>query len=723
MTDPLTTAGCLPPSARSPLPTARRKFILIDHSITDTGGHHLEYAVRVLQSAERQGYEPVLATNRKLRGGEQLPWRVLPVYRYGFWFQTAPPRIVAVAQRARQAMQRRAFLRDCRWHFSTWGILWSHRHAPREVLGEAPTARQMVAAAAVVATVIYPVMVARSLGRLLAAALPIGGYLRSVRRAALDVLTTITWPVRAGIKRWPAISRRAFAWRKQAAFAADTLRLFRSVKLAEGDVVFIPTLAEPEMLGLLKLFEREPLSAAATWHLLFRRDIYVGRDPDYPNQDERQRPLRSSFQRFLAGLSGQRVHFYTDTERLTDQYNRLGVATFHTAPIPVAADYRPACLEDVVPTPSRRTVGWAPPTNTNDHGGQCPPYDALAHVVYLGDARTEKGYRYLPHLVADLAVDGPPARFTFQSNFNVPGGEPAPAVARAQLAAFPEDQVRLVTLPMSGDEYRRLLLDADVVLIPYDRDNYYARSSGVFAEALVAGKPVVVPAGTWMATELAPAIAAWHRTVREQCRVVASFGRGRVRWRTRENSRLRTVPDAPLPVYGQSPSYCCLAAPAGATHLLVTFRLSSSGGGHGIFPGIVVQQFDRGRHCLKRDVAIVSGADECSALVQVTSGARRLRVEISNAFSPLPLAVSEPRIDFLGAADALPLSAVGVIYAEPVELARQVREMLLHGEHYHATALAFSHGWADYHSAERLVAQLAAHDAAPGGMTAKRLAA
>ena len=41
-----------------------------------------------------------------------------------------------------------------------------------------------------------------------------------------------------------------------------------------------------------------------------------------------------------------------------------------------------------------------------------------------------------------------------------------------------------------------------VVIVPYQRLYYYAQTSGILAEALGAGIPVVVPEGTWMAAEI-----------------------------------------------------------------------------------------------------------------------------------------------------------------------------------------------------------------------------
>ena len=88
-------------------------------------------------------------------------------------------------------------------------------------------------------------------------------------------------------------------------------------------------------MGVLDYFQYNAGSTKATWHLVFRRNIYIGREPDYAAQEEAQRQRRNTFRRFQQGLCGQKVLFYTDTEQLTHQYERLGAGSFHTLPIPV----------------------------------------------------------------------------------------------------------------------------------------------------------------------------------------------------------------------------------------------------------------------------------------------------------------------------------------------------------------------------------------------------
>lgn len=62
------------------------RFVLIEHSLESVGTHCYENAVRVLNAAQRAGFEPILATNRAFAPQQLWParWRVFPLFRYRF---------------------------------------------------------------------------------------------------------------------------------------------------------------------------------------------------------------------------------------------------------------------------------------------------------------------------------------------------------------------------------------------------------------------------------------------------------------------------------------------------------------------------------------------------------------------------------------------------------------------------------------------------------------
>lgn len=97
------------------------------------------------------------------------------------------------------------------------------------------------------------------------------------------------------------------------------------------------------------------------------------------------------------------------------------------------------------------------------------------HFVMLGGRRDEKGVQEAIAAAEEVLASrwGKRCRFTIQDGY------------------------------LSSEAYGALLASADVVLLPYHRDVYEARSSGVFIEAVCAGKIVIVTQDTWMSDMLA----------------------------------------------------------------------------------------------------------------------------------------------------------------------------------------------------------------------------
>lgn len=173
------------------------------------------------------------------------------------------------------------------------------------------------------------------------------------------------------------------------------------------------------------------------------------------------------------------IHLYADTEPLARAYAALTEgARVDVVPIP-------HCLPDV---PERAAA------------------EGPAQLVYLGNARSEKGFQHLPDMVAynrEVLFATGKARLIAQSNspMGLDAGLMAPVLRR--LRAMP-DHVDLIDRPLSVAEFQDLLFSADLVLLPYDATAYRKRSSGILIQAAVAGKPVVVPEDSWLADEAVP---------------------------------------------------------------------------------------------------------------------------------------------------------------------------------------------------------------------------
>ena len=73
----------------------------------------------------------------------------------------------------------------------------------------------------------------------------------------------------------------------------------------------------------------------------------------------------------------------------------------------------------------------------------------------------------------------------------------------AELERYGAEYVELIGRDgfLAPNEYDDLLANSDIVLCAYVAEEYSARISGMLAEAIIAGKPTVVQAGSWLARQ------------------------------------------------------------------------------------------------------------------------------------------------------------------------------------------------------------------------------
>jgi hypothetical protein len=250
-------------------------------------------------------------------------------------------------------------------------------------------------------------------------------------------------------------------------FVRDTRDAIARLGVGQGDLIFLPSLSPNELIALERFLRTSARTGSAQWHVVLRRDVPAGRT--WPL-------VRHAVRRLVEVRCPARVHFWTDSDALSSAYERATGCRFGTLPIPHA------CQADA------RRQG----------GGAC-------QVVYLGDARSEKGFHHLPRIVRELTSDdGRRGRFTFrfQSYTSMPVAESQVVAARIELEKLAPRGVVLIDVALVPTAYRRLLAESHVTLLPYEPAAYASRSSGVFADSLAAGVRVVVPEGTWMARQL-----------------------------------------------------------------------------------------------------------------------------------------------------------------------------------------------------------------------------
>jgi hypothetical protein len=657
----------------------KQRFILIDQSIQHLGGHHYEYAVRVLEAAERAGLEPILVTNRQVSVGAHTRFRVVPAYLYAFWDH---PRRFSLVRRLAALFRVRANALDrfkFRLLFSPVGIAYIERERLLDWLRRRSFSHDVSSFSRIaILSVAGVIKLLQTILGTLKLLMPFQSYFSRVFSVLGRIPRSMVSLGSQLRSRLGAPEFMGMSARKVRQFRKDTLRLMSLIGAHPGDCFFVPTLNEAEMLGLADPVRRSP--AGTTWHLLFRRNLYSGRDWQYADQDEALRPYRNAFKRFQRSVPAGRVRFYTDTEPLTVQYNRLQVASFTTLPIPVSAAFRVMAVE----LPSA-----AGPT-----------------LLYAGDARTEKGFHFLPRLVEDLRATPScaNARFLFQANFNVPGGEPRPAVAKAELRAMEGPALRLVDQPLTSDGYCSLFHQADAALVLYDADNYYARSSGVHVEALTAGMPVVIPAASWMWSTVGDAFCDYHAALLASPRVRAAPP---VNWRFHGSERTDARAAGRLVIRGGAPSFAWLRPEPGDDHLILTGRLPE---GTVRFVRVFVDFLSREGDSLRQSVQIVGGlqSGRISALLRVPPGAQLAWLGLSDHFADTTFMLDDLDIHYLCTGRPLPLGVVASVYTGEGEITAAARELVEHFDHYRQSASRFSHVWSAYHSPEGVVSGIMA---------------
>lgn len=252
--------------------------------------------------------------------------------------------------------------------------------------------------------------------------------------------------------------------RDNARFLLDLRRALRRFGLTPGSVVFAHTFIDRQILGLalLPFIARRARHVRFVYLLRYQPDFYVG-------------PIsRIAFRLIEWSARFRHVHLTTDSARLGEQLGRLTDRPVHVLPIPHVPPDIPDSRDD------------------NDPATTC--------FVSLGNARDEKGILEILDAIRILHQRGEAEglRFVLQCNDAAPDIQAAIDAFRAE--AIPGCE--LLPDKLESDTYYAILRAADVVLLPYWRSIYFARTSGVFMESLSAGKPVIATADTWMSDQL-----------------------------------------------------------------------------------------------------------------------------------------------------------------------------------------------------------------------------
>jgi hypothetical protein len=235
------------------------------------------------------------------------------------------------------------------------------------------------------------------------------------------------------------------------------------------DEILINSLRQWALLGVLKWLEGFTPQQAPKVSLILHFSAFTNHDVAINTI------LDKLYRNFFVTLGQsplrQRVALFADSEALTREYTEQGAQGVCTAPIP----HIPA-----LPGHKQR--------------------EPLV-VSYMGAARKDKGFQYLPYLVkrTKYADRLPDLRFKVMAWASDPQAE----FYAWNIEALQEDsRVELYREPLTEDEYNAVLNETDIGLVLYDRNVYARQTSGILSELVAAGAVLVVSRGTWAARQV-----------------------------------------------------------------------------------------------------------------------------------------------------------------------------------------------------------------------------
>lgn len=252
-----------------------------------------------------------------------------------------------------------------------------------------------------------------------------------------------------------------------------------------SDTVFLPNATPRQMLGLALFLHRNPICGELNFVLIFRYSVYFAVGPLAERKTGIDKEAAERYAMAIDRLNqvdkGRKIRLATDSVELAKEYETIAKRPIEVLPIPHTISYHPGSLPVGMPAkgPNRK------------------------RIIYLGDAREEKGFELLEPLVRACGSNAlkSSTEFVFQA-FTSSSYHHKMELHIEALAAMKQPNLHLMRDPLSSDEYHALLESADLVLLPYDMMTYRARTSGPFVEAICANKAVVVPRNSWMSIQL-----------------------------------------------------------------------------------------------------------------------------------------------------------------------------------------------------------------------------
>ena len=121
-------------------------------------------------------------------------------------------------------------------------------------------------------------------------------------------------------------------------------------------------------------------------------------------------------------------------------------------------------------------------------------------VLYPGGARKKEGFTLSPGS-SEIVSKIPGMQVVFCSNLNAARENPGKNFGSELIESFDnidKTGMEIIDSNLSDDEFIEMIASCDIVVIPDPPEAFSRRTSGILADSLILGKPVVAIEGTWL---------------------------------------------------------------------------------------------------------------------------------------------------------------------------------------------------------------------------------
>jgi glycosyltransferase involved in cell wall biosynthesis len=482
------------PSCGEAMTTGQPKFFIINNGMKDLRGHYLETSVSIAEASAELGFRPILAAHASCHESaapQEIEFH--PVFTVDYWM--AEPPLPSLERRGLRG-QLRPLLQAPASRLLDGSLTFTEYLAARfEAIGE--TGKSAKKRSNVLDKSHRRVSrFERTVDRL-RRLLPLAIYRRyrarypkvpiQISHAAIESIMPPSQDLQTlDASQVYATELNRMGARQEvdytARFRSDLEQLLAFAGCSADDHVFLPTAHGRELVAICQLLQDVGREHLPTFHLEFRHALteWAGIRPGA------EHPF-CTLHKVCFGTARQyrdadHVRLYTDTEELARQYHKVTGFRFDVLPIP----FRSQLIQ--------REISESP--------------QPLC-LTFLGDARDEKGFHWLPELIdsmMDEYVRPGRVRFLLQA---APLDTSWNRGSQQALEKLKQKGLAGVTLvgtdgPLPPEEYFQVVSQTDMLLCPFDAMAYRSRSSGTLAEAIAAGIPTIVPEGTWLARQQPP---------------------------------------------------------------------------------------------------------------------------------------------------------------------------------------------------------------------------